>query len=621
LTLNTHARSASVRDDSDARAERVPFQFRPDAVLWLVLALTALRLIYLLFFCPYELVEDEAHYWEWSRRLDLSYYTKGPGVAWAIAASTWIFGVSEFAVRLPSVLSAAISTLAIGAITREAFGDRRAAFIAAALFNLAPVFQFASFLMTIDSPYVACWACATLSMVKAAKARSAGGAARWALAMGASLGVGFLFKYTILLVAPGMILAFGLLRRSATPREGSDPQTSRGHRAHRRVSNSSGPERSDANPLDEQSPDANSGDRHPRDQPGDHLTPRRAGGLSVFMLALIAFLASASPVFIWNARQGFPTVRHLLGHLGVAGGDVPVKPAGEGGWNYNPAWTFELLGLQAVLMGATIALVISGVIATFRSELPARDRDPARAMIRLAAPIFVFYLAVTFFTNAEGNWPIAGFVTLLALAARRTSLGMAEFESRLAAWRALPEPRPWAGVLRRKPETAVQAAWHASVTAGIVVGVLMLRVDLLAGLPFVGQYVPLGRLMGARTQAAHIDRLTADLRERTALEPIAIVQHYGQASRLAFYLDGRPVVYCASSFTGGRRTQYDYFPQTDLRSPVVVQSLMRRPAVVVGGVYDQWTPVFDRVEDLGSLDGETKKDRKAFVGFGFKGFP
>ena len=52
-----------------------------------------------------ELSPDEAHYWEWSRRLDWSYYSKGPFVAYLIALSTAIGGATELFVRLPAVLS------------------------------------------------------------------------------------------------------------------------------------------------------------------------------------------------------------------------------------------------------------------------------------------------------------------------------------------------------------------------------------------------------------------------------------------------------------------------------------------------------------------------------------
>src|SRR5947208_1514972 len=40
------------------------------------------RLTYLAWYSPLDLSPDEAHYWDWSRRLDWSYYGKGPLVAW-----------------------------------------------------------------------------------------------------------------------------------------------------------------------------------------------------------------------------------------------------------------------------------------------------------------------------------------------------------------------------------------------------------------------------------------------------------------------------------------------------------------------------------------------------------
>lgn len=51
------------------------------ALAGLVLGVLLLRVAYLAWLCPFGLVEDEAQYWDWSRHLALSYYTKGPGVA------------------------------------------------------------------------------------------------------------------------------------------------------------------------------------------------------------------------------------------------------------------------------------------------------------------------------------------------------------------------------------------------------------------------------------------------------------------------------------------------------------------------------------------------------------
>ncbi|HMO25806.1 MAG TPA: hypothetical protein PKB10_06010, partial [Tepidisphaeraceae bacterium] len=62
------------------------------------------HLLYLTINCPIDLSGDEAHYWDWSRQLDLSYYSKGPVVAYIIRASCAIFGDVMWAVRLPALL-------------------------------------------------------------------------------------------------------------------------------------------------------------------------------------------------------------------------------------------------------------------------------------------------------------------------------------------------------------------------------------------------------------------------------------------------------------------------------------------------------------------------------------
>src|SRR5262249_29583698 len=78
----------------------------------LILGAAALPIVYLISDCPLDLVPDEAHYWDWSRHLDWSYYSKGPLVAWLIRGSCelagpWserVIGNQMLAVRLPAVL-------------------------------------------------------------------------------------------------------------------------------------------------------------------------------------------------------------------------------------------------------------------------------------------------------------------------------------------------------------------------------------------------------------------------------------------------------------------------------------------------------------------------------------
>lgn len=194
--------------DSDAR--RSP---RPRGWLLPLLAVAtgvaAVRLTYLAWLSPYDLVADEAHYWEWSRRLALSYYTKGPGVAWAIAASTRLLGDAAWAVRLPAVVMASGMLMVAGLLGRSIGGSRRAGWYAAAAIGLAPVYAVTAILMTIDGPHAACWL-AAVGAVWAADRAADDDTGRWRViawwaAAGLAVGVGVLFKYTALLLIPGLL--------------------------------------------------------------------------------------------------------------------------------------------------------------------------------------------------------------------------------------------------------------------------------------------------------------------------------------------------------------------------------------------------------------------------------
>ncbi|QKK06856.1 MAG: hypothetical protein HND58_00875 [Planctomycetota bacterium] len=71
----------------------------------------------------------------------------------------------------------------------------------------------------------------------------------------------------------------------------------------------------------------------------------------------------------------------------------------------------------------------------------------------------------------------------------------------------------------------------------------------------------------------------------------------------------------------GPRKQYDLWPETNLANPDLHADLLGRPALLVGGRFEQWTPAFDRVEEAGQLDGEHKKGRLIYLGYGYRGFP
>src|SRR3954466_15281280 len=77
--------------------------------------------------CPLVLSGDEAQYWDWSRQLGLSYYSKGPLVAYIIRASTSIFGNTMPAVRYPAILFSVGTSLVTYLLTKKLFRSEKLA--------------------------------------------------------------------------------------------------------------------------------------------------------------------------------------------------------------------------------------------------------------------------------------------------------------------------------------------------------------------------------------------------------------------------------------------------------------------------------------------------------------
>jgi len=180
-------------------------------------AVTALRLVYLAA-GAIDLSPDEAHYWEWSRRLDLAYYSKGPLVAYLIFILTACFGASPFAIRMGAVLLSLLGTWVLYRLGHAAFGRAEPGALAVLGLQLTPIFWAGSLLMTIDPPFLVCWALA-LHLLHRALIRGVPSA--W-IGAGVAVGVGLLAKYTMLFVLPGLLVylwrapeARGWLRRPA----------------------------------------------------------------------------------------------------------------------------------------------------------------------------------------------------------------------------------------------------------------------------------------------------------------------------------------------------------------------------------------------------------------------
>lgn len=564
--------------------------------LALIGLVTLARVLYLALVCPYHLVEDEAQYWVWAQYLDWSYYSKGPGVAWAIALSTAIFGDAAWAVRLPTVLMSGLGAACVATLARDvarAASARdtnagpmitRAALYAAACVLLAPALQMTGILMTIDGPYVACWAAACLCAWRAMASR--GGWWVW-LGLGGAIALGFVFKYTILLLVPGLVV-FGVLAR--------------------------------------------------RQLATVPMWKAKAAA------ALIVGLSGLAPVLVWNSQRGWPTVKHLLGHLGMAGGDMPTAAAGgaaRDGWS--PTWSIELLGMQAGMYGPWLVLGAWAAVRAWRRRPRAgagSGDEPAGAwmaqafLICCAAPIVLFYLGVSLIAEPEGNWPMAGNITLMALGAVLAAQCVTRARAARDAGRAPDrDGRGFRWMWRA-------GAWYAAVAAvllhfAVPIADALNRLSQTTAMRTMFQQVldreprpiVLGRLIGAREMAVDVSRLLDGLRAGGSAEPFVITQHYGRASQLIYEnRGGRPVdVLCGMAYTGGRRSQYDLWTHTSLSRP----DLRGRDAVILSNdrpdVLEAWGRMFERVEPAvglgpdGRLAGEHKRDRFVFIGRGYRG--
>ncbi len=306
------------------------------------------------------LVQDEAQYWDWTRHLQLTYYSKGPLIAWIIWACTAVFGNTELGVRMGSILGAAVFPALVWLLVGRLWKRPVMAVLAVFIITISPLFQALGILMTTDNPFVVCWTVAMLALY-AATTSDEQGADRglWPFALLAlAYGVGILAKYTMLGVA-GLAVVYGYILQ----RQGALP---------------------------------------PR------YWPRLIVALAVG--ACLGFL----PTLIWNMQNGFVGYKHVLHLIGVSGegsktmfriSRVPEYVGAQVGFAL-PWWFWFML--------------VAGWRAALRCWKPAtngRAADPAPLSLQQSAllavffwPMTLFFLAWSFHTKVLANWNTVSFV-------------------------------------------------------------------------------------------------------------------------------------------------------------------------------------------------------------------
>lgn len=241
---------------ASARAKDAPY------TTWLTIFLAAVSIIRLIYIYngPLELSFDEAMYWEYSRRPALSYYEKGPLIAWLIYLSTAIFGNTAFGVRVMAVVLSLLSSVFVFKSGKRLYDEKSGVF-SAALLQLVPLFNAQAILMTIDAPYLFFWALSFYIFLKATDARDVKAKARWWSVLGLTVGLGLLAKNTMVFF---IIAAFLYLLFNRTQRQ-------------------------------------------------QLLSPWPYIGLAASMVVF-------SPVILWNAANGWLMFKHEAGHANLGSG-------------------------------------------------------------------------------------------------------------------------------------------------------------------------------------------------------------------------------------------------------------------------------------------------------------
>ncbi|MBI4842743.1 MAG: glycosyltransferase family 39 protein [Nitrospirae bacterium] len=315
---------------------------------------------------PLDLSPDEAHYWEWARRLDLSYYSKGPLTAWLIGTTTWLAGDSPLGIRFLAPLFLASSSTLVYLLTLNLFPNGRNVHIKACaagmMFQLAPLFSAYGIVMTIDSPFIFFW---TLSLYLFWKAvggqsirrraqsiennspfRKGGGggfeesAAIWIwIFLGITIGLGLLTKYTMAFfyVCAFLFLIFSKEERAWLKRK--EPY-----------------------------------------------------------LSLATSILVFSPVIIWNINHDWVTLKHTAGQAHISEG-----------MKISFRHFFEFIGSQAGVISPLIfILAIYGAVKNRRSFTTAQN---TRFLFWFWAPVFSFFLLKSLQAKVQANWAMPAYVT------------------------------------------------------------------------------------------------------------------------------------------------------------------------------------------------------------------
>lgn len=540
--------------------------------LGLVIAGFISNLVFLYHHCPFDLSEDESHYWQWSHHLAAGYYSKGPGIALIIHAAVVVghsLGYKHVTmpiVRTPAVIFALISGLASLFLTRRIFRDDRAGLMVIVLSAAVPVFVVGSLLITIDSPMYCFWALAIYALwgaVELSPQESAGHLAParplWLYATGALAGLGILCKPIPMFLAASvavMMLVHPLLRRR-------------------------------------------------------FKTWHSLG-------AVLAALVIQIPTLIWNAQHHWIMFLHIGGEGGLEGKILLGAKLLHAPLTFG-MYVLSQFGIAAGFVALFIVLAIVWAIRHARGASAEHTMGDV-FLLALALPLWGFYAVLSLWTKVEPNWPAAVFFPGMILAAGWATEKWNQPSARRRAWRG------WIVVAVIWGFSLVVLAENVQRLYPVVAKITHNNRRFSPH-----HWDPAFRLHGMKARAEVIEAIRERMAGKGGLLPMVITDRWDTSSSLAFYLPDRPFVFCIGSLIGGRQSQFDLWPGLNQLNPKTGKlRFLGRDAVLTGSI--PWSslkhliyPAFDKVVQLPPqlvyYHGVVIKRMAVWECFGFKGLP
>ncbi len=157
----------------------------------------------------FELLEEEAYYWNYAKHLDYGYLDHPPMIALFIWIGTFFFGDTEFGVRFVSFLAWLLTSFFVYR-TSHHICRVRIGLTALLLISLFPFYFGIGMLATPDAPLTMCWAGTIYFLTRVLVAEKRGS---W-VGVSLFLGLGMLSKYTIVLLGPAIVLYMLFDRKS-----------------------------------------------------------------------------------------------------------------------------------------------------------------------------------------------------------------------------------------------------------------------------------------------------------------------------------------------------------------------------------------------------------------------